>query len=607
MFCTNFAPFLLLLAISTIHGETDVINKDILLKNVDRTIDISTQLVKISNKITIENAGKSQVKSFIFTLEPEIKKHVAFLGASLGSSSNDDSKHLGVVVTTLTDKNVFFRDIPAWRINLRQPLDAGKTVQIEVETSFSEELKPYPSHITQAENQFVNYEGNLHFYSPYLCIKQTTNVVLASATIESYTKVKPVTQNDKTITYGPYENVAPFSKGLLNVHSENNSPFMTVTNLERVIEVSHWGNIAIEESIDLLHSGAVLKGPFSRYEYQRDQNGLSSIKSFKTVLPASAMDVYYRDEIGNISTSHLRNLDDAVEVDLRPRFPLFGGWKTHYILGYNLPSYEYMYNSGDEFVIKMRFIDHVYDDMHVEKATVKVILPEGAKNIKLTTPYNVRKSPNALHFTYLDTLGRPVIIAHKDNLVENHIQDFELHYTFQKIFMLQEPFLVVIAFYLLFVIVIVYVRLDFSISKDPASESKMKVSSFCDQIQSHHDNRVNIYQQYENAIQGFKTSKDTNTFQSTQKKLTTEVKNESKAIATIIAKMKVEAPDAVDKMNELQKLDQQMNEQIKQQIAYAERLVAGKMKKDLYVEADHNVSKKKEEIHDKMESIISSL
>lgn len=69
--------------------------------------------------------------------------------------------------------------------------------------------------------------------------------------------------------------------------------------------------------------------------------------SQQTILPASAQDVYYRDEIGNISTSHLQVLDDSVEVEIRPRFPLFGGWKTHYIIGYNLPSYEYLYTLGE--------------------------------------------------------------------------------------------------------------------------------------------------------------------------------------------------------------------------------------------------------------------
>lgn len=41
----------------------------------------------------------------------------------------------------------------------------------------------------------------------------------------------------------------------------------------------------------------------------------------------------------------------------------------------------------------------------------------------------------------------------------------QLHYTFQKMLLLQEPLLVVGAFYLLFLAVIVYVRMDFSITK----------------------------------------------------------------------------------------------------------------------------------------------
>merc|ERR1712096_468184 len=56
--------------------------------------------------------------------------------------------------------------------------------------------------------------------------------------------------------------------------------------------------------------------------------GVSSVKNFKTLLPAAAKDVYYRDDIGNISTSHMKVMDDAVELDLRPRFPLFGGWRS---------------------------------------------------------------------------------------------------------------------------------------------------------------------------------------------------------------------------------------------------------------------------------------
>lgn len=162
----------------------------------------------------------------------------------------------------------------------------------------------------------------------------------------------------------------------------------------------------------------------------------------------------------------MRNLKDSVELDLRPRFPLFGGWKTHYTIGYNVPSFEYLFNNGDQYVLKMRVIDHIFDDMAIDKATIKIILPEGCSTIKLIPPYSVQRLPDQVHYTYLDTVGRPVIVFTKQNLVESHISDFNLKYSFSKARMIQEPLLIIGFLYTLFLIVIVWTRLDFSITKD---------------------------------------------------------------------------------------------------------------------------------------------
>lgn len=157
---------------------------------------------------------------------------------------------------------------------------------------------------------------------------------------------------------------------------------------------------------------------------------------------------------------------DSVELDLRPRFPLFGGWRTQYTLGYNVPSYEYLYNSGDQYLLKMRVIDHSFDDQVIDTATVKIILPEGVSNVKLITPYPVQRLPDQIHYTYLDTVGRTVVVFTKSNMVENHISDFNLRYKFTKVLMIQEPLLIIGFLYVLFLIVIVWTRLDFSIAKE---------------------------------------------------------------------------------------------------------------------------------------------
>lgn len=46
-----------------------------------------------------------------------------------------------------------------------------------------------------------------------------------------------------------------------------------------------------------------------------------------------------------------------------------------------------------------------------------------SRNIQVDSPYDISRAPDELHYTYLDTFGRPVIVAYKKNLVEQHIQD----------------------------------------------------------------------------------------------------------------------------------------------------------------------------------------
>ncbi|GAB6022985.1 hypothetical protein CHUAL_007080 [Chamberlinius hualienensis] len=589
------------LCVVLVYGTT--INKDLIVKNVERNIDIASQLVKINTKITLENTGKSPVNHFLFAVESPAEKKLAYIGATKSVADDESRKQLPITPVQIKEH----KDAAFWEIKLSQALEAGRSTSVDVETVFTHLLVPNPSQITQGEKQLVLYVGNLYFYSPYPVTSQKTNVVTTTANIESFTKTKPFTNSESTISYGPYEKIAPLSHSDLRVHYENNNPFLVINKLERLIEVSHWGNIAVEEVVQISHNGAKLKGSFSRYEYQREQSGISSIRSFKTILPAAASDVYYRDEIGNISTSHLRVLEDSVELDIRPRFPLFGGWKTQYTLGYNLPSYEYLYNRGDDFILKMRFLDHVYDDMIVEELIVRIILPEGSKELNLQVPYEVKRSKDGVVYTYLDTVGRPVVVAHKDNLAENHIQEFELHYKFQKLLMLQEPLLVVLAFYLLFFLVIIYVRLDFAISKDELSESKMRVASHCDNVRQLQDKLTDTYHTLDTAIATLKSSKDVNTFQNTNKKIQAEQKATLQSLSDLVNKIKPEAADTADRVNDLVKISRQIRDAYAQHVGFCEKLVQGKMKKEQYMELQQSFIKQKDEFEDKINNIVKIL
>jgi oligosaccharyltransferase complex subunit alpha (ribophorin I) len=51
--------------------------------------------------------------------------------------------------------------------------------------------------------------------------------------------------------------------------------------------------------------------------------------------------------------------------------------------------------------------------------------------------------------------------------------------------MLREPLLLVGAFFLLFLLSIIYVRLDFAIAVDENAEAKMKVAGYCEKVAAH--------------------------------------------------------------------------------------------------------------------------
>ncbi|KAM3877906.1 dolichyl-diphosphooligosaccharide--protein glycosyltransferase subunit 1 [Diretmus argenteus] len=571
-------------------------------EEVKRTVDLSTHLAKISAEILLSNQGDSAVHSFTLAVEPDLAQHLAYVGVSVKGDEEEDGILELKQITIQGQSGTFFK------VQLPSSLAGGAKLRVKAEMVLSHVLKPFPTLITQAERQLVVFQGNHYLYSPYPTRSQSTRVRLASKTVESYTKLGNPSKNDEVIEYGPFRDVAPFSEDALKIHYENNSPFLTISSITRTIEVSHWGNIAVEETIDLRHTGASLKGPFSRYDYQRQSDsGISSVKSFKTILPASAQDVYYRDEIGNISTSHLQILEDSVEVEVRPRFPLFGGWKTHYIIGYNLPSYEYLYTLGDQYALKMRLVDHVYDDQVIDSLTIKLILPEGARNIHVDTPYQIDRMPDQLHYTYLDTFGRPVLVATKNNLVEQHIQDVVVHYTFNKILMLQEPLLVVGAFYILFFTVIIYVRLDFAITKDPAAEVRMKVASITEQVLTLVNKRLGLYRHMDEVVNRYKQSRDTGALNSGRKTLEADHRTLTNDISSLQARLKAEGSDLADKVGEVQKLDGQVKELVCRSCQEAERLVAGKVKKEAYIESEKTLASKRQELVTRIDSLLDAL
>lgn len=181
------------LFIVTVHcTDTGIRNK-----NVDRTIDLTSQNVKIFYKITLDHKAKKPITSYDFVMSQADREKLAFI--SIRDSAKKELKY----TEEKGPKGVTFA------VNLPAAAAANGAAQVlYIETVETKQLSPYPTEIDQSERQLVKYDGTAHFYSPYTTLTQKTSVHLSSKNVESFTAVKPSAQADTTITYGPYDNVA---------------------------------------------------------------------------------------------------------------------------------------------------------------------------------------------------------------------------------------------------------------------------------------------------------------------------------------------------------------------------------------------------------------
>ena len=193
-----------LVIFSVISWCYSAIDAEIENKNVDRTIDLTSQLVKISYKITLNHLGKKPINAYSFVLTENEREHLSHISAK--DSSKKDMK----LIESKTSKGVEFL------MTFTGTNTPSQVVYIA--TIFTKSVLAHPASIGQSEKQLVRYFGNLYFYSPYKTVSQKTLVQLSSKNIESYTQVKPVSVSENQIQYGPNENIAGNLTRFVNHH-----------------------------------------------------------------------------------------------------------------------------------------------------------------------------------------------------------------------------------------------------------------------------------------------------------------------------------------------------------------------------------------------------
>ncbi|KAF2746997.1 Ribophorin I [Sporormia fimetaria CBS 119925] len=323
-----------------------------------------------------------------------------------------------------------------YKIHLPVPLEPNQQQVLRISYSVLSSLIPVPAEIGQNEKQYLQYTFSAYVPSAYATEKQKTNVKFPSGDVPDYTKLptelnsenKPDPQKQgSTFSYGPYENIPAGAEEFVSVRYEFTKPVTHVTQLERDLEVSHWGgNLATEERYWLENRGAHLKGQFSRVEWQKSaymNPPTAALKALGFPLHSGAVDPYFTDDIGNVSTSRFRPGKKESALELKPRYPIFGGWKYSFRVGWNadLSTYLRKLSTGDSYILRVPFLEGPRQPEGIEYARVqlRVILPEGATNVRYSTSIPLIESSTSMHRTFMDTLGRTSLTLTAINVVDD--------------------------------------------------------------------------------------------------------------------------------------------------------------------------------------------
>lgn len=349
-------------------------------------------------------------------------------------------------------------------------------------------MTPRPASIQQTEKQYLEYSFSAYFPSAYPTLKQKTKLKAPSADVPDYTKTdgliktKDPEVQGTSLTYGTYESrVEAGAFYPVSIRYEFTKPIITADYLERDVEVSHWGgNLAVEERYSLRNDGATLKDNFNRglYATSNFYQGVpsSALKELKVSLKPGSVDPYFTDDIGNVSTSRFRpGLTREASLELKPRYPVFGGWKYSFRIGWNnalSTVVRQLKNPSNTYVLSVPFVEgpRMPEGVQYERVQLRVILPEGSKitgwETSGGTNLPVLHAEESLHKTFMDTLGRTTLQLSAVNVVDE-LRDLNVlvSYEYTTTAALRKPLSIIAGVFSVFVLIYSMSLIDTSIGR----------------------------------------------------------------------------------------------------------------------------------------------
>ncbi|KAK0266975.1 dolichyl-diphosphooligosaccharide--protein glycosyltransferase subunit 1 [Friedmanniomyces endolithicus] len=428
--------------------------------NLVRNINLEKSYARETINVVVENVDAQPQSEYFLPFEQSSLGRIGGLEVKDKKDPEKDGFLVDVVevdphgygiegranIMTQTDDDS--RSTQYYKITFPSALPSKEQLTLSITYYTLSALSPLPAQIAQTDKQYVLHAFSAYAPSAYTTSKQKTKLKLPGVDVPDATTLPAELNADgkedpqkqgTTYTYGPYNELPAGAVQEVSVRYEFTKPLLRATLLERDIEVSHWGsNIALEERHWLHNRAASLKNHFSRVTYQQSayyNPPTPALKEMRFPLTIGSMDPYFVDEIGNVSTSRFRSNIREANLELKPRYPMFGGWNYSFKVGWNNDLKGFVRRTkgaSDQYVLKVPFFEgpKQAEGVEYERVVTRVILPEGAKNIHFETTVPLVSNATGLHPTFMDTIGRTTLTLTAINMVDE-FRDRDLVVTYE--------------------------------------------------------------------------------------------------------------------------------------------------------------------------------
>lgn len=448
-------------------------------------ISQSTVDLKINKKISLlrhvseesyiiegTNHMSRSLKEFKFRINPKLYDKLRIIVTHQDKSETKQ--------TSKIDQNLF-------KIIFKKPIKTDETFFIRINLYFFNNYIFRPYKIKMREDQMVEYNDNLLNleFDNFISIEYMHTIYLLTKKAKKYpskqtSEIKVLESGYIKYTLKQFiRETKNFKNQKIKFYFAMNNAFDIFTSYKRDLDISLWGNIKETNKIDITNKGAELDGEFSNIDFipTDPQTGKNSLRWMTTQLPGELSGLSITDEIGNVTKPIAHKRDNSIVLNLIPRFPLFGKWKSSWFISYNQKTTKFLFrNFREENVFKFSYkFGFAFEDVLAEEYFLAFCLPEFSQVLEVRMPYEFEEREEFKSYGYFEYFGKNCLrYKFKNILPQLFDKDFEVYFKYNPVFLWLKFFIVTFMISGIFFLAFLCKRLDFGLDTLSKNEKLKK-------------------------------------------------------------------------------------------------------------------------------------